>query len=384
VDTTKKLWRQAEQFRTRLAAIKGGICLLGGVWYPYDSLSSIAPLDEFLAGDTEALREMIGNDPVLDIGCADGDVAFFLESLGVSVRVIDYGPTNYNAMAGVHVLKQAFGSGVEIHTADLDQYIELPDARYGLTLLLGILYHLKNPYSILETLAKKSRYCFLSTRIAAFTPDKRTHIGQLPVAYLLDETELNQDPTNFWIFSEAGLRRILKRSGWTVCHYRTVGNSAASDPVSSKGDARAFCLLRSRVADLLSDASLLAGWHDLEFGSWRWTKRRFAFALEAPVTDEPATLRFRFHLPPPIFAQRSSMTLAASVNGAILPPETYNSPGDHNYVRPVAAEMLRPGVSRDVVRVEFELDSAIAPTSADVRELGLLVDFSGAPPILLY
>ena len=78
------------------------------------------------------------------------------------------------------------------------------------------------------------------------------------------------------------------------------------------------------------------------------------------------------------------MTLAASVNGAILPPETYNSPGDHNYVRPVAAEMLRPGVSRDVVRVEFELDSAIAPTSADVRELGLLVDFSGAPPILLY
>lgn len=236
-----ELLLQANQFRKRLSSVKEGICLLAGDWYPYDSMSSIASLDGFLKGELAALRQLTGNDPVLDIGCGDGDVAFFLESLGCPVRVIDHPPTNNNHMYGVEALKCALRSKVEIQAADLDRRIDLPDPHYGLTLLLGILYHLKNPYAILEALAKKSRYCFLSTRIASLSPDKKTHFGDLPVAYLLDEAETNQDETNYWIFSEAGLRRILRRTGWDVKQYRAVGNATASDPVSAAGDARAYC-----------------------------------------------------------------------------------------------------------------------------------------------
>jgi hypothetical protein len=33
------------------------------------------------------------------------------------------------------------------------------------------------------------------------------------------------------------------------------------------------------------------------------------------------------------------------------------------------------------VRVEFELDRSIGPSAADPRELGVQVEFGGAPPI---
>ena len=48
------------------------------------------------------------------------------------------------------------------------------------------------------------------------------------------------------MFSEAGLRRILYRSGWDVLDFMTLGNTTDSDPATNKGDERAFCYLRSR------------------------------------------------------------------------------------------------------------------------------------------
>lgn len=45
----------------------------------------------------------------------------------------------------------------------------------------------------------------------------------MPLAYLVEEDELNNDETNFCIFSEKALQRVLKRTGWDVIHYITFG-----------------------------------------------------------------------------------------------------------------------------------------------------------------
>src|SRR5579871_588495 len=380
------LWRQAEQFRAKLSSIKNGISLIGGRWYPYDSMSSMVPLDQLLHGDLQSLRDLAASDAVLDVGCGDGDLAFFLESLGcASVRAVDHPPTNYNRMAGVSVMKQALGSAIQIQAANLDHHLELLEPRYGLTFLLGVLYHLKNPYMILETLARKSRYCFLSTRIAAFTPDKKTHLSDLPVAYLLDEAEANNDSTNYWIFSETGLRRILSRSGWSVREWQVTGNASVSDPVNAAADARAFCILESRLADRSTTFRLLTGWHELEYNSWRWTERRFSFELSAAghasassIHPSP-TLRFRFHLPPQLAALQSFVTLSATVNGVALSPQTYSGEGDHEYIRAIPSATA----GAQTLQLAFELDRALRPSPLDKRELGLQVDFSGACPIEL-
>src|SRR5207248_2656499 len=104
----------------------------------------------------------------------------------------------------------------------------LPDVDFGLIFFLGILYHLKNPYFALEQLAKRTTHCLISTRVVQYLPDRRTRVSGGALAYLVDERECNDDPTNFWMFTEKGLRRILARTGWDVLDLITVGNTRRS------------------------------------------------------------------------------------------------------------------------------------------------------------
>ena len=354
------------------------------VWYPWASLAAFKFLDEFLDHDPEALKRRIGSDPVLDLGCGDGDVGFFLESLGARVDTVDNAPTNYNGLLGVRALKQALSSRVGIHVADVDTRPNLPASFYGLTIMLGVLYHLKNPFLVLETLSRHSRHIFLSTRIASVTPDRKLNFGAYPLAYLVDERELNQDATNYWIFSEESLKRLLRRTGWNITHYTTAGGSGAAtaDPVSPQGDVRAYVLAESRMTSPYTGFHLQQGWHapehhGMEYGIWRWTHRRFSVTLDLTAPLAPATLRFLFHLPEPLLAEHPSLTLRATVNGTPLPPATFSTPGEHEYSGTL------PSLASGTVQVDFELDRALGPSDKDQRELGVLVDFSAASPLLL-
>jgi tRNA (mo5U34)-methyltransferase len=215
-------------------------------WYPYDSLSNFVHLEKLLSGETAALFDDIKGWSIADIGAADGDVAFFLETLDAAhIDIIDNPPTNWNGLRGAALLRQSLSSRAEVHHVDLDSQFRLPRATYSLIFFLGILYHLKNPFYVLEMLSRSSRRLLLSTRIARFANDGRTDISQIPVAYLVDTFETNNDPTNFWIFSDAGLRRLIARCGWQIQAYMTVGNTINSDPATAQGDERAFCLLQS-------------------------------------------------------------------------------------------------------------------------------------------
>ena len=146
-------------------------------------------------------------------------------------------------MQGLRTLAAALGSGIEIHDMDLDGRFEL-HGQYGLAMFLGTLYHLKNPFYVLETLAGHARFCFLSTRVARQSPDASVRFENIPVAYLLDPRECNADATNYWIFSPAGLVRLAERTGWRV---RASANSGAtaSDPATAQGDERMFLLLEN-------------------------------------------------------------------------------------------------------------------------------------------
>lgn len=241
------LRERAFAFDDHLKKVKAQAEPAAGFWYPYGTVNNLIHLDALLHGSNRQLLDLCGDQAVADIGAADGDLAFFLEhECGLRAHVVDHAPTNYNSMRGVRRLKEVLRSQVEIHDIDLDQLHKLPEERFGLIFFLGILYHLKNPYYALESLALRARHLLLSTRVAQLSPDRSTRIADLPVAYLLHETEANNDPTNYWIFSLEGLRRIINRTGWEIIEMMTVGKTQGSDPASQEGDERAFCLLRSR------------------------------------------------------------------------------------------------------------------------------------------
>jgi hypothetical protein len=219
-------------------------------WYRYDILGNVGHLDALLQGDHRDLGRLAGGLPVADIGAADGDLAFALErAFGWEVDIVDNAATNQNGLEGAHQLRRAVGSTAQIVDIDLDRQFHLPRERYGLVFLLGILYHLQNPFYTLHELARHADHLLLSTRVARYAGAESVAISELPVAYLVGPTELNDDPTNYWIFSAAGLVRLVERSGWEVVAQYHAGDTARSDPHSPEHDERVFMLLRRASAD---------------------------------------------------------------------------------------------------------------------------------------
>ncbi len=190
------------------------------------------------------------------------------------------------------------------------------------------------------------------------------------MAYLLNPLEANGDATNYWIFSEAGLRRILDRTGWDLCDYTTTGCRDGSDPARNDRDQRAFCMLRSKMADPWMDVDLDGGWHAMEKESWRWTERVFTVRMKRDGQMGGA-LRFRFTLPYATLRAIGPIRLRAIVDGAPLPECAYDTSGEHTYI-----EQVPPAGSHgSVATVRFELDKCLGPSVEDGRELGVQVIF---------
>src|SRR3569623_441436 len=230
------------EFAKKLSALKGSLDV-PFKWYPYHTTANFHHLREVF--NDFPLKALTTSRHVADIGAADGDLAFFMQSLGFTVDVIDYPPTNFNGCKGVRKLIQELGVAdtVNLHEMDIDSQFTLPSARYEMVFLLGILYHLKNPFYVLEKLARSSRHLALSTRVARIAPGG-TPIRHLPVAYLVDSRELNNNPTNYWVFSETGLNRIVNRAGWDIVYSKTQGDRVSSSPSDKTKDERAFYLLK--------------------------------------------------------------------------------------------------------------------------------------------
>jgi tRNA (mo5U34)-methyltransferase len=178
---TASLPDQVERMRNARLRIGDDIA-----WYPYDILGNLVHLSQMLSGAHRDLDRLVQGLPVADIGAADGDLAFVLEDVaGWDIDIIDTAATNMNGLRGARALCDQLDSKIQAYDIDLDRQFTLPRERYGLILLLGILYHLQNPYYVLRELALRSSYCLLSTRVARFAGPAPTLIGDLPVAYLV-------------------------------------------------------------------------------------------------------------------------------------------------------------------------------------------------------
>ncbi len=362
-----ELAAKAQRFENEMQRLKRENSLPGQDWYRYDSMPNIEALDALLTGERRDLAYLAGGLPVADIGCADGELSFFFERLGLQVDAIDNPGTAQNQMAGVRRMRELLHSSIGVRELDLDSRFELPRAKYGLALLLGVLYHLKNPFYAAEHLARHARYCLLSTRVTRTIPGIQDPVEHISIAYLLGEAELNRDVTNYWIFTQTGLRRMLLRAGWCPLEWTSVGRvSSDSDPTSQERDERVFCLLASRHA--LQHLKLVEGFYEPEEDGWRWTAQRFSAVLPSPPgLRGPAELRLDLYLPPVVLEKVGAPTLRACSGGVDLGELRLDRDGIHRYARQVEV----PGP--DGVRVDFELDRAMPPQGQDVRTLGVVV-----------
>ena len=358
-----ELLPRAAEFGKYVSAVKAGL-RPEFEWYPYDTLSALWHLDKLLTGPHRGL--LTGRGRVLDLGSQDGELAFFLESLGYEVIAADHPAYNHNGMRGIRALKAALGSSIEIHEIDLDRPFTLPHDSYDLVILFGVLYHLRNPFYVLEELARRATRLVLSARIARRYPDGAPMPPGHALAYLLRENELNQDDSNYFIFSEPALRVLLERCHWDVRDFLTLGATGGSDPIRLDRDERAFCFARTRY-DRLSEVELLEGWHDLEDTGWRWTARTFTARVRAAESSHGRMLTMRLYIAEESVRRLGRLTLSATANGTVLEPAVYETAGLATFVRRLE------GVTDSEIELRFSLDLALPAEEADSRERGIIV-----------
>lgn len=361
--TPPELLDRALRFRPRLGQLKRARPDIA--WYPYDSLSNCAHLTKLLAGLPRNLFDLLPDRTVLDCGAGDGDLAFFFESLGYEVEAIDMEYGNFSALRGFRALHQDLGSRVRLHELDLDAQFDLAARRYSLALALGLLYHLKNPFYFLETLSRHARFCLLSSKIAdVFAAAPAAAWRELPLAYFLSEDELNADDSNYWVFTEACLERLIQRAGWVILNAVRVDATGVARPGSVTDDSRVFALLASRRLP----AAVLPGegWLEPEDTGWRWTGQRFTLRL--PLRPQrPHRLALEVFVPPALLeGGPNSITCRAAGQ---TERRRLAAPGRDELLFELPAAWR----GESALEMEFHLERPPHMPAGDARVLGIIV-----------
>lgn len=217
-------------------------------WYPHDIMGSFAHTADLVPSDVQDAW-MAGDQRVIDVGPADGDLGYFHASRGSEVTFIDYPATNFNGCRGIAKLGEMLGfRGRAIH-ADVDFGVTI-EGQYDLALCLGLIYHLRNPMLLLMNLAQHAERMLVSNRVTTHLPDG-TDVSNVPLYYMLECRQSNNDPTNFHTMTPKAMLLTLKRSGWIVKASKIVG-AEVSRPYGTDEDTRmfAYCERVPNWADL--------------------------------------------------------------------------------------------------------------------------------------
>ena len=211
--------------------------------YPYGSFRNIGHLTDLVRDKNRSFKDLVVNKRILDIGCGDGDMAFLCEMLGArEVAAIDWADTNFNFMHGVRALRERLHSKVQIMSGNLEDMDMSFLGIWDMILFLGTLYHLPNPIRVLRKLSVIAAQIFSSTRVFDILPgDKNVNLANRQVAYLVTPRESNDDPTNWWMLSEAAVKLMFERSGWRVQASRRIDELVGkAEPADPKKDGRLF------------------------------------------------------------------------------------------------------------------------------------------------
>jgi tRNA (mo5U34)-methyltransferase len=177
------------------------------------------------AGKLKALRlPPLTGKTVLDIGAWDGFFSFAAECAGASrVLAVDapaWRDEPWGTKAGFELAREVLGSKVEDHYAELEDLTPETVGTFDVVLLLGVLYHVKDPLCLIERVARLTTDLLVVETLLDMTWTSR------PAAALYPTTEMAGDNSNWWGPNPAAVKGMLRAAGFREITY--VRRSAAS------------------------------------------------------------------------------------------------------------------------------------------------------------
>ena len=157
-------------------------------------------------------KDGVAGKTVLDVGAWDGFFSFEAERRGAA-RVlatdhIAWSGWGWGTKDGFDYAHHARGSTVE--SLDIDVPDVTPDSvgMWDVVLFLGVLYHLKDPYTGLEHISKVVKDTLIVETATALNEFPE------PVARYCYHAEINADATNFWLPNARCLELMLREIGF--------------------------------------------------------------------------------------------------------------------------------------------------------------------------
>jgi tRNA (mo5U34)-methyltransferase len=158
------------------------------------------------------LPERLDGLSVLDVGAWDGFYSFEAKRRGAA-RVVatdsySWSGEGWGTKEGFLLARAVLGVDVEDLDVDVMDLSVDSIGRFDVVLLLGVLYHLKDPITALERAAEVTAGQLIVETETAL-PWLRS-----PAAVVYPGRELNDDDTNWWALNPAALRALLLRVGF--------------------------------------------------------------------------------------------------------------------------------------------------------------------------
>lgn len=150
---------------------------------------------------------------VLDIGAWDGFFSFEAERRGaVEVVATDHfcwSGDGWGDKRGFDHAHARYGSKVNSRDLPIEAHSPRNLGLFDTVLLLGVLYHVKDPFRTLETAAAMSADHLVIETVTAL------HHDPVPAMRLFSDRELDSDPTNFWAPNVLAIREMCTRFGFS-------------------------------------------------------------------------------------------------------------------------------------------------------------------------
>ena len=167
----------------------------------------------FLKLEEQAILEHISpkGKSVLDIGAWDGYFSFAMERLGASnVTASDWHcwvwEESWGSKDSFDFVKQALKSQVNEWIVKAEE-IPVNGPRHDIVLVLGVLYHVKNPIALIERAT-----ALANDRVVIETEYRNDGLLE-PILYLVSGDELNDDSSNWNVPNLAAISVICEMAG---------------------------------------------------------------------------------------------------------------------------------------------------------------------------
>lgn len=137
---------------------------------------------------------------ILDVACNCGFYSFELAKRGAKVTSID---NSYQDIVRAKFAKKVLGiNNVDFQFADAKELENEFSMKFDLVLCLGLLYHLENPQSIIDTISRKSNIAVFETIV-----DERD--------IMIEKIEDHRKTEDGYVPTEKWLRNAFKKAGFS-------------------------------------------------------------------------------------------------------------------------------------------------------------------------